>query len=74
MIKPILITLAIFALIPIAYVLTTGSGGFKRMVTLSGIYAVCKPEKYPVVCFMDADGKEGGLFCMKLEDAGGKCL
>lgn len=55
-------------------VMLSGSGGWKRKITLSGIYAVCKPEGYPVVCFLDADGKDGGAFCMPLDMAGGKCL
>ncbi len=50
-----------------------GAGGFKRMVTLTGVYSICKPDKYDVVCFLDADGKEGGLFCMPLSLAGGEC-
>jgi hypothetical protein len=51
-----------------------GDGALKRHVTLSGLYTVCKPDGYPVVCFLDADGKQGGLFCMPLEAVGGKCL
>ena len=51
-----------------------GDGAIKRHITLSGVYSVCKPDGYPVVCFLDADGKDGGLFCMPLEQAGGKCL
>ncbi len=41
-----------------------GAGGFKRMVTLTGIYAVCKPQGYPALCFLDADSKDGGLSCI----------
>lgn len=41
-----------------------GAGGFKRMVTLTGIYAVCKPQGYDAICFLDADSKEGGLSCI----------
>lgn len=51
-----------------------GDGAFKRHVTMSGLYTVCKPDGYPVVCFLDADGKQGGLFCMPLSEAGGKCM
>lgn len=50
-----------------------GDGALKRHVTMSGIYSVCKPDGYPVVCFADADGKDGGLFCMPLSEAGGEC-
>ena len=51
-----------------------GDGALKRHMTVSGIYSVCKPGGYPVVCFADADGKDGGLFCMPLSQVGGKCL
>jgi len=51
-----------------------GDGALKRHFTLSGIYSICKPDGYPVVCFADADGKDGGIFCMPLADAGGQCL
>lgn len=50
-----------------------GSGSFKRMVTISGVYAVCRPAHYDVVCFLDADSKEGGMFCMPLSSVGGEC-
>lgn len=50
-----------------------GDGAFKRQVTMSGIYSVCKPDGYPVVCFLDADAKQGGLFCMPLSQVGGEC-
>lgn len=51
-----------------------GDGALKRQFTLAGVYSICKPDGYPVVCFADADGKEGGLFCMPLSEVGGKCL
>ncbi len=41
-----------------------GAGGFKRMTTLTGIYAVCKPNGYDAICFLDADSKDGGLSCI----------
>jgi hypothetical protein len=50
-----------------------GDGGFKRMVTITGIYSICKPDGYEVVCFLDADGKEGGMFCLPLAQVGGEC-
>jgi len=43
--------------------LTSGSGGFKRAITFSGVYAVCKPGGYPFICFLDADSNSGGLSC-----------
>jgi hypothetical protein len=60
----------IIALLALA---SCGDGALKRHITLSGIYTVCKPDGYPVVCFLDADGKNGGLFCMPLSQAGGEC-
>jgi hypothetical protein len=51
-----------------------GDGALKRQFTVGGVYSICKPDGYPVVCFADADGKDGGLFCMPLKDVGGKCL
>lgn len=54
-------------------VFSIGSGGLKRLTTLAGIYAVCRPDGYPVVCFADKGSKEGGIFCMPLTMAGGKC-
>lgn len=50
-----------------------GSGGFKRMVTLTGVYAVCKPGGYDAVCFLDADSHQGGLSCLPLASVGGAC-
>lgn len=44
--------------------LTLGAGGFKRMVTITGVYAVCKPSGYDAICFLDADSKQGGLSCI----------
>lgn len=51
-----------------------GAGGFKRMITLTGVYSVCKPDGYEVVCFLDADSAQGGLTCLPLSAVGGKCL
>lgn len=51
----------------------TGSGSFKRLITISGIYSICKPDGYPVVCFLDSDGKDGGMFCLPLSTIGGNC-
>ena len=50
-----------------------GAGGFKRMVTLTGVYAVCRPGGYDAVCFLDADSKQGGLSCLSLASVGGEC-
>lgn len=67
---------AVFAigLVVIFLLAGCGDGALKRQFTVAGIYSICKPDGYPVVCFADADGKEGGLFCMPLEAVGGKCL
>jgi len=47
-----------FMVIAIALILSTvmGAGGFKRMVTITGVYAVCKPSGYDAVCFFYLDG------------------
>lgn len=50
-----------------------GPGAFRRHFTLSGLYSVCKPNGYDAVCFADSDSKEGGLSCLPLSSAGGKC-
>lgn len=63
-----------FGLVAIVLLAGCGDGALKRQFTMKGIYSVCKPDDYPVVCFADADGKEGGLFCMPLSEVGGKCL
>lgn len=51
-----------------------GPGFINRTLTIGGIYTVCKPNGYDVVCFGDKAGKEGGIFCLPLQLAGGKCL
>ena len=70
------IAIALFLLVGIPSVIlysTMGAGGFKRMVTLTGVYAVCKPGGYDAVCFLDADSKNGGLSCLSLAAVGGEC-
>lgn len=69
------LVIAVLAIALIAIILQSvmGSGAFKRKMTLSGIYAICQPEGYPVVCFGDAGSKEGGIDCVPLTLAGGKC-
>lgn len=69
---PIIIGVILIMLATIISI-TIGAGGFKRMVTITGIYSVCRPDNYEVVCFLDADGKEGGMFCMPLSILGGDC-
>lgn len=68
-----LAVLALFCLIAIGITLAAGDGAFKRMMTISGIYSICKPDGYEVVCFLDADGKDGGMFCLPLSQVGGSC-
>jgi hypothetical protein len=67
------IALAVVGVLVWAVILVSGDGSFKRMVTVSGVYSICKPDGYEVVCFLDADGKEGGLACLPLNQAGGAC-
>lgn len=69
----IVIGIIIALIVGFLYFLVMGDGALKRHITLSGVYSVCKPDGYDVVCFLDADGKEGGMFCMPLKDVGGKC-
>jgi hypothetical protein len=67
------IALAAVAIIVWAAISFSGDGSFKRMVTISGVYSICKPDGYEVVCFLDADGREGGMFCLPLSQVGGAC-
>lgn len=53
--------------------LSSGDGAFKRAVTISGIYSICRPDGYDAVCFLDSDGKDGGMFCLPLSQVGGSC-
>lgn len=69
----ILIILTIISIGVISIIEMTGAGGFERMVKISGIYSICRPDKYDVVCFLDADSKDGGMFCMPLSAVGGEC-
>lgn len=70
-----LTSLVVCGLIAYGALSMMGAGGFKRMVTLTGVYAVCKPGGYDVVCFLDADSKQGGLSCLPLVTASlnGEC-
>lgn len=70
----LVVVLCIIVPLAIAFLMgITGDGGFKRMVTISGIYSICRPDGYDVVCFLDADGKDGGMFCVPLSAVGGAC-
>ncbi len=69
----ILIAVLFFILLGVGFYSTMGAGGFKRMVTITGVYSICRPDGYEVVCFLDADGKEGGMFCLPLSAVGGEC-
>lgn len=72
-----LFKLAITAIVlsgALALLSACGDGALKRQFTMAGVYSICKPDGYPVVCFADADGKDGGLFCMPLSEVGGKCM
>ena len=69
----IVIVLVLISLSILVVYSVTGSGGFKRMVTLTGVYTICRPGNYDAVCFLDADSKEGGLFCLPLSQVGGEC-
>lgn len=69
----IILLIIILPLVGLALIPMIGSGGFKRMVTLTGVYAVCRPNGYDAVCFLDADSKQGGLSCLPLSVVGGDC-
>ena len=71
--KIAVIAIAAIAAIAGVVILVSGDGGFKRMVTISGVYSVCKPGGYDAVCFLDADGHDGGLSCLPLSQVGGAC-
>ena len=64
--------LSVLGLIWLAFSIM-GEGALKRRMTFSGVYSICKPDGYDVVCFLDADGKDGGMFCLPLSQVGGKC-
>lgn len=66
--------IAVVAVSSFGLLTACGDGALKRQFTVGGVYSICKPDGYPVVCFADADGKDGGLFCMPLSEVGGKCL
>lgn len=68
----IIAVLAVLGLVWLAFTIM-GEGALKRHMTLSGVYSICKPDGYEVVCFLDADGKDGGMFCLPLSQVGGKC-
>lgn len=52
------------------FMIFRGDGGFTRMTSLTGIYAVCKPKGYPAVCFGDTAGTNGGVSCIPYD---GEC-
>jgi len=39
-----------------------GSGGFKRLTTISGVYTVENPGNFPVVCFVEKSS--GSMQCL----------
>lgn len=67
------VTLALASLLILWFVFLRGEGGLTRMTSFTGIYAICKPKGYDVVCFGDTAGKDGGVDCVPLAQAGGVC-
>jgi len=57
------IAVILAVIIPLLMVFS-GEGGLARMTTISGIYAVDKPEGYPVVCFVDKSA--GAMSCVPM--------
>ena len=62
--KKALWLLLIAASIISVIILMVGDGGFRRVVTISGIYPILRPGGYDVVCFADSDSRDGGLSCL----------
>lgn len=61
----IMIVILVIALLWIGRIIIgIGPGAFRRHITMSGIYTVCKPDGYPIICALDADSKDGGLSCL----------
>jgi hypothetical protein len=60
---------ALLLLVALGYVMI-GDGGFRRVVTISGIYPILRPGGYDVVCFADSDSRDGGLSCLPCSVAG----
>lgn len=56
-----LLAVALIGTVIIAVI--SGSGNVERMTTLTGVYAVCKPDGYPAVCFANKSG--GGFSCVQ---------
>jgi hypothetical protein len=72
--RAVILVISVLVVGTILFFTVMGEGALKRHVTISGVYSVCRPDGYDVVCFLDADGKEGGMFCLPLAQVGGKCL
>jgi hypothetical protein len=64
---------AIVLVLGLGFLAAMGPGAISRNITLGGLYSVCKPGGYDVVCFGDKAGKDGGVSCVPLQLAGGKC-
>ncbi len=60
------IILIIFIVIFVTAVIFNGDGGFKEMTTISGIYAVEKPQGYEVVCFVKKSS--GEIDCLTIKE------
>lgn len=54
---------AVCVILAVTYFLT-GPGWLERSFTLSGIYAVERPDGYDVVCFGDSGHRDGGITCV----------
>lgn len=70
-VKHITVAVGAAMLLMLALYLMTGAGSLQRRLTLSGIYAVCRPSGYGAVCFVDKAG--GGMSCLPIEQVGGQC-
>lgn len=73
MIKVVSASVLVMVVIAAIVQVMSGDGSLTRMTTLGGVYAVCKPGGYDVVCFGDKSGSDGGVSCVALSLAGGVC-
>lgn len=71
--KGIILIILALLLVGTGFYLLTGAGGYKRLITISGLISICRPDGYDVVCFVDSAGRDGGASCVSLSLAGGTC-
>lgn len=45
-----------------------GAGTVQRLTTFGGIYAVCRPDNYEAVCFVNKSGGDHPISCLPLAE------